>query len=445
LPDGPDAPAPGGARADPDGLWDELAVLLSRRPRTAQALADALRIYGLRFTVFVPTAERPGRLAQVERARRHRRSPAWLSTHVATALDAMASAGWVSRDGPQYALTPIGHLQVERARERADARIAHRRWLLTADGAARLTLVTQIGLAALKLPAALVSGSVAQLNDAADTLLDLFSAVVVFIGIRLKRERAASVLLVVLMLATGAFTLWQAVERLLNPSSPTLELFPTAVAVGSVAVYLGLWFIQRLVGLRSASLALITQSVDSRNHIIVAVGVTAGLVTASLHLPLVDALVGLAVALVIGRAGIELALDVARSGADEEPDLSRYRFWIGEWTDAYQRRSIQDWLLYVVAHDGIESVPGLLTRAHEAIASEDGVFGTELGSTRIVVDDVLAASLGELRRRGWITGDGQLIVTATGRRHLRHWLGHDEPTSNRAAIPLVGPNDRYSE
>ena len=46
-------------------------------------------------------------------------------------------------------------------------------------------------------------------------------------------------------------------------------------------------------------MALITQSIDSRNHVIVGVSVTAGLVAALLNFGLLDALVGLAVAILI--------------------------------------------------------------------------------------------------------------------------------------------------
>ena len=61
-----------------------------------------------------------------------------------------------------------------------------------------------MGLAAIKLPAGILSGSVALINDAADTLLDALSSLVVYAGIRFNRERGANIVLVLLMLATGA-------------------------------------------------------------------------------------------------------------------------------------------------------------------------------------------------------------------------------------------------
>ena len=80
----------------------------------------------------------------------------------------------------------------------------------------------------------------------------------------------------------------------------------------SAVFCVGLWVHQRYVGLRSGHLALITQSVDSRNHVIVAAGVTAGLVAALLRYPLLDTLVGLAVALLILKSAVELAVEILR-------------------------------------------------------------------------------------------------------------------------------------
>jgi len=53
----------------------------------------------------------------------------------------------------------------------------------------------QLGLAALKLPAGLLSGSVGLLNDATDTLLDGISSLLVYAGLRFDRERTVNVVL----------------------------------------------------------------------------------------------------------------------------------------------------------------------------------------------------------------------------------------------------------
>ena len=90
---------------------------------------------------------------------------------------------------------------------------------------------------------------------------------------------------------------------------------------------MGLWVYQRYVGLRSGHLALITQSVDSHNHVIVAAGVTAGLVAALLRYLLLDTLVGLATALLILKSAVELAVETLPDVPNTKaPELRRDRY-----------------------------------------------------------------------------------------------------------------------
>ena len=127
---------------------------------------------------------------------------------------------------------------------------------------AKVTLGVHLGLAALKLPAGLISGSVGLLNDAVDTLLDGISSLLVYLGLRFDKERAVNIVLVVFMLGTGGLTLYQAVRRFFVPSEPEVDWFTFLATLLSAVFCLGLWAHQRYVGLRSGHLALITQSVD---------------------------------------------------------------------------------------------------------------------------------------------------------------------------------------
>ena len=125
----------------------------------------------------------------------------WLQDH----LDDLVSRGWVVQTDGLYALTEEGRkaaskalAEVEQARKRVDT-------LATPENASRLTLIVHLFLAALKLPAGILSGSVGLLNDAIDTLLDGVSSLLVYWGLRVNRERLVSRILVLFMLATGAF------------------------------------------------------------------------------------------------------------------------------------------------------------------------------------------------------------------------------------------------
>ena len=411
--------------AVPSGQCWQIAALLSDGGRNPGQLEDGLRAWGLRLGLFVPHLDRRGKGRELVRARRLHRSPGSVRASLVESLGWMSRAGWVAVDGEQFILTELGRRQADIALDAARRAMRRQQTLLTSERAACVTLVVQVALAALKVPAALLSGSVAQLNDAADTMLDLFSSVVAYIGLRLGRERAASVVLVVLMLSTAAFTLVEAVNRFAAPTTPVQGVFPTAVAIGSIGVYGLLYAFQRHVGLHNGSLALVTQSIDSRNHVIVAVGVAAGLLTAPLRLGLVDALVGLGVALLILRSALGLGVDIVRSRNGPTADLSRYRFWVAVWLQNRWRSMFREWLLYVVVHDGVRTEAELDARVRLALGRENGPLAREFGPLRAFDADALPASIAELRQRGWLTGSDRLEASAAGRRRLRRWLGSD--------------------
>jgi hypothetical protein len=258
---------------------------------------------------------------------RHRRRLERLSEDLAR----LVQVGWVTQEGDRYALTESGREQVSRKAANAQSyleEVSKRlRALFRPEVASKVTLIVQTFLAVIKLPAGLISGSVGLLNDSADTILDLLSSLLVYLGIRFNKERLVSILLVVFMLGTGGFTLYEAVHRFLTPYVPEVDWFPFVAALLSALAGLLLWTYQRYVGLQNGLMAFIAESVDSRNHVIVALAVTAGLVASLLHFGLLDMLVGLAVAVLILWSAIDLAVDLMRSSSGQV-DLSRYGFWL---------------------------------------------------------------------------------------------------------------------
>jgi hypothetical protein len=245
-------------------------------------------------------------------------------------LAALIKAGWVTLDGDAFVLTSLGREQVTQARDKALVSLTGLshwlRSLVQPDTASRVILIVQVSLALIKLPAGLLSGSVGLLNDSLDTILDLVSSLLVYLGLRFNRERLVSALLVVFMLVTGSLTLYEAVQRLVTPCVPKVDWFSFGAALLSAVAGLVLWTYQRYIGKSSGLMAFITESVDSRNHVIVAVSVTAGLAASALQFGLLDMVVGLAVALLILWSAIELAVDLLRSSSDGQIDLARYGF-----------------------------------------------------------------------------------------------------------------------
>jgi cation diffusion facilitator family transporter len=392
--------------------WEVAAYMLDG-PRTPDEIADHFRSY-IRWLGLFNVTER------LERADKRDR----LMNNVQETLDDLLARGWAVRQGERYALTESG--REEARRMLADVRQVGARLgeLVLPETVSKVSLGVHLGLAALKLPAGLLSGSVGLLNDAADTLLDGLSSLLVYAGMRLDKERAVSVVLVLLMLGTGGFTFYEAVRRFFVPFEPEVDWFTFLATILSALVCLMLYFYQRFVGLRGGSMALITQSVDSRNHVIVAVSVTAGLIASLLRFPLLDTLVGLAVAVLILKSAVELAIELVRSLGEEDVDLSRYRMGLAEQYEQFRQAQLRDWMLYLVEERGVLTRAELLARARQALDFGDNPVLQELGlAERPQAGELIEQSLAGLFERGWLAEQDRLTVTDAGKDRLRQRKG----------------------
>ncbi len=339
-------------------------------------------------------------------------------------LQGLIKRGWVICQGDKYSLTALGREEVDKRMSQLGETGTSIRKLLQPKTTSKVTTWVHWGLAAIKLPAALLSGSVGLLNDAIDTLLDGLSSLLVYFGIQLERERAVNVVLVILMLATGALTLYEAVRRFFVPFEPNVDWFTFLAALLSAFICLGLWAYQRYVGLRSGILALIIQSVDSRNHVIVAVSVTAGLIASVFRFPILDKVVGLGVALLIIKSAIELAVETIRSLGEDELDLSRFRFGIGAPFHRFLQRQLRLWMLDLVERQGVKTRQELLSQATQALDFNRIPAVQAMGVTQRQShgDKLVENSLKEVLRRGWLHEESKLHVTQKGKRRLERWI-----------------------
>jgi hypothetical protein len=338
-------------------------------------------------------------------------------------LAGLLRAGWVSQEGDQFALTERGREQVGgligSASSSSERVIRELRALFQPELASKVTLAVQIVLAAIKLPAGLLSGSVGLLNDSADTILDLFSGFLVYLGVRFNKQRIVSILLVVFMLGTGGFTLYEAVRRLWAPYVPQVDWFPFTAALFSALAGLLLWTYQRYVGIQSGLMAFITESVDSRNHVIVALAVTAGLAAALLRFGLLDLLVGLIVAILILWSAIQLAVDLARSSADGRVDVTHYGFWLLNVYENLRDAHLREWMLFLVEHEEIQTKDELVSRAHQAFDFRNNPWMRLVGLDREFESDAnVQQNLEELFSRGWLLDQHPLAITLEGKQHL---------------------------
>jgi protein-S-isoprenylcysteine O-methyltransferase Ste14/Co/Zn/Cd efflux system component len=354
-----------------------IAITLLEKPLTVEGIQEQFYAFSRRFGFF----------GNIISESMHKRVSFtnWLDDR----LTGLMKRGWIVRDGRTYALTDRGReaankalLQVERAQGHMDN-------LATPENASKLTLIVHLFLAVLKLPAGIISGSVGLLNDAIDTLVDGVASLMVYWGLRVKRERLVSRLLVLFMLATGGFAFIEAVLRIIRREPVEADWFAFIAVLISALVCAVLWFIQRFIGLRRQSMALITQSVDSRNHVIVAGGVTAGLIAGLLRFPWLDYLVGVVVAVLILKSAVELAVELIRSRNEETPDLGKFQFGVYE---RFRRSQLRSYMLFLVRNQEAVTRGDLLNRVHTAFDFQGNVFLRSMRAERLAGSEELIQS-----------------------------------------------------
>jgi hypothetical protein len=399
-----------GSRRHSHDNRDMILMALSDSAQTLPEIKDHFFALPRRFGLFSPLYRMTGD------AERH------FEGELAADLERMISQGWVCREDDRYGLTDFGRVlaQDRLAGIRRAAELAA--GLIRPETVSRITVVAHLALAAVKLPAALISGSAGLLNDSIDTLLDGLSSIFVYFGVRFRRERIANLVLVILMLSTGGLTLLESARRLFIRHEPDADLaaFLAILISALVCLFLGLY--QRYAGLQSGRMTLITQSIDSRNHVLIAVGVTAGLIASLLRFPLLDAIVGVLVAALILHSGIEQAVGLIRSWNSGEADLSRYSVpFVGKIRE-FRRTQLRDWMLFLVESRKSETRTGLLEEAARALTFDKYPVLREIGvQNRTQTGEQIAEALEDLFSKGWLLEEaGRLHLTPAGKRRL--WL-----------------------
>ena len=224
---------------------------------------------------------------------------------------------------------------------------------LSSSAAARNTIIVDFFLASLKLFSGIFSGSVGLLADGADAAVDTVSAAVVWLGMKIKREILGTVIVLLMMFVSGISVGYDSIRSIVDAFLGTLSALsmPYLVIITEIIALifaLFLFLYQRFVGKRNGSLVLISQSVDSKNHIYVALGVITGAIFSIFGIYFVDAFVGGFVATRILIDGVKLSKETIASIKGEEVDLKKYEVPFERHWEMSKLETFRTWILYSV-------------------------------------------------------------------------------------------------
>ena len=198
-----------------------------------------------------------------------------------------------------------------------------------------ITMAINFLLAAVKLAAGLIAKSGAMVSDAVHSASDVFSTVIVIIGMRAagkesdrehpygheRLECVAAMILAGALLATGLMIGYQGLRTILSAGSEELAvpgLLALIAAAVSIGVKEGMFHYTRAAAKQVNSDALMADAWHHRSDALSSVGALIGIAGARLGLPILDPIASLVICLMIGKA----AYDIFRDAVDKMVDHS---------------------------------------------------------------------------------------------------------------------------
>lgn len=202
--------------------------------------------------------------------------------------------------------------------------------------ATRVSMVSIIGnglLSLFKLLAGVLAHSGAMVSDAVHSASDVFSSIIVMIGVRISAkdsdkdhpygherfECVAAIVLSVTLLISGLFIGQAAVEQIssADSSAPAIPgLFALIAAVISIVGKESMYWYTRAYALRYDSSALMADAWHHRSDALSSVGALIGIAGARMGFPLLDTIASLAICGFIVKAAYDIFRDAIEKMVD---------------------------------------------------------------------------------------------------------------------------------
>ena len=192
-------------------------------------------------------------------------------------------------------------------------------------------------LAALKLIAGIISRSSAMVSDAVHSLSDVFSSVIVIIGIKSgakkpddnhqygheRFESVAAILLSGILGTTGALIGWAGVQQIIRHTQGYTIIpgsFALVAAVISVLVKEGMYWRTRHYAKRLNSSALMADAWHNRSDALSSVGSFIGVFGARMGISVLDPIASVAISALILKAAVDIFRDAVSKMTDRALD-----------------------------------------------------------------------------------------------------------------------------
>lgn len=233
----------------------------------------------------------------------------------------------------------------------------------TAVKVSMVSIIGNIILSVLKLLAGIIANSGAMISDAVHSASDVFSSIVVIIGVRLSAKKSdkehpyghermecvAAIILAVVLLVTGLFIGEGTIETLASGEINKLEV-PGVLALIAAAVSIAVkesmfWYTRHYAKLLDSG-AVMADAWHHRSDALSSVGALIGIAGARMGIPVLEPIASLVICVFILKA----AYDIFKDAVDKMVDHS-----CGDETEEALRQC-------AMSQDGVKGVDLLHTR-----------------------------------------------------------------------------------
>ena len=286
--------------------------------------------------------------------------------------------GWInSNNDDKYELTPDGLIKAKKYEKDMIKEANMVDTELKPSTTAINTTYLDGFLALLKLGSGLISGSMGLIADGTDATMDTIEAILVWLGIKYHRENLSAFLVIIGLFVASITVGFDSVTHILaayaGHSEPITMPYLVIVVEGiAIMAAVFLFYYQRFVGKISNSLTLISQSVDSKNHIFIGTSVIIGAIFAIYGIYFIDAIIGLGVAAGIFIDAIGLLREAISAERGEEDDYSeKYSLPLQECWEENKLIAFRNWVLYALWGEELRTREEIVASLEKAFHPEN--------------------------------------------------------------------------
>ncbi len=255
-------------------------------------------------------------------------------------------------------------------------------------------------LAIIKLFGGFISGSSALKSDGLDATSDTISAFFVYLGIKSDHQKFSNILVIFMLFIAGFSALYESGFKLYNifiGNITPLTHVGLIILIELIAIFVSLFLFtyQRHIGKFQNNLTLISQSVDAKNHILIALAVIIGALANLVNIHWLDAIIGIYIAFQILHDSIDLTKEVKKLNKQQTTDYSKYKTFFGNYMNLNHHELFYLWIIFKginksnTKEELINSFSQVLNSNYFPIISELGLYQAKNVNFEEIFDEII--------------------------------------------------------